>query len=322
MDDITIIGAGVAGRTLIEKIRERNNDCRIVFIDKKAYSFQKFDLISHPVDIARRTELKEWAERFNCEFLEATVDRINLRRRKIYFKESEPKDFDKLIIATGLKSKKKLIKGEHREGFFYLSQLDPFLLRDFLKISNEAVIEISTWLGVRLSLALRTLGKEVRIVSADLDFLGGYKGRILSLFEEKSIQVSLNAQIDEAVGEGRIKATKISPLKVFSSQLVFIDNGFSPALDFFEEEVLVHDTFFTDYEGIYLLGDSNRKGVEEESFFCFYEKEAQRQALIFSELITEGKGALYEKKDWLLEEQHAAIEELLKANENPKVEGV
>jgi len=45
------------------------------------------------------------------------------------------------------------------------------------------------------------------------------------------------------VGEGVVKAAKLSPLMVFSSQLVFIDSGFVSNLNFFEDGIIIEDKF-------------------------------------------------------------------------------
>lgn len=288
MENITILGAGSSGLALIEEIRAKNTPCNIVLIDKNSYSYPKSELISSPGDISKKIDLDEWTKERGVEFISAFVERINPRRRKIYFKEGEPRNFNNLIVASGLSSKKLPIKGEHREGFFYLSDIDIFKLRGLLKISKEACVYVSTWLGLRLAIALVGLKKEVRIVSADLDFLGEDKEKVVNALGAKNIVLYLDAFIEEAVGEGVVKAAKLSPLMVFSSQLVFIDSGFTPNLKFFEDDLIIEDKYFTNFEGIYLLGDVNRKDIDKEVFFTSNYEDTEKQARIFAEFIATG----------------------------------
>ena len=288
MENITILGAGVSGLALIEEIRAKNIPCNIALIDKDAYSFPRRETIYSPGDISKRIDISEWAKAREVEFIPACVERINPRRRKIYFKEGEPRDFDNLIVASGLSSKKLSVKGEHREGFFYLSDIDQVKLKNLLRISNEACVYVSTWLGLRLSIALVALGKDVKIVSDNLDFLGEDKGKVVSVLDQKNIGLHLDAFIEEAVGEGVVKAVKLSPLMVFSSQLVFIDSGFTPNLKFFEDDLIIEDNFFTNFEGIYLLGDLNRKDIDKEVFFNSNYEDSQKQARVFAEFIATG----------------------------------
>ncbi len=320
MRDITIIGAGLAGITLIEKLREKNDRVAITLIDKNTHHFCRKDLILQPGNLSKRFLLKEWAQSKNVQFINDTVERINPRRRKIYLKQEEPKEFDSLVIATGLVSKKLEIKGDHRDGFFYLAGMEPYLLKDLLRISNEACVFISTLLGIKLSLALASLGKEVRAVSADLDFLKQDKESVINLLTQKGISLHLGSFIQEAVGEATVKAVKLSPLKVFSSQLVFIDSTFKPNLDFFEDELVIRDNFFTDHEDVYILGDAGRSDIETEIAFVNNYEEAKTGASSFSDYLLEQKAPVFERKTKSDESIHQAIEALL--NENKVVEKI
>jgi len=288
MENITILGAGSSGLALIEEIRAKKISCNISLIDKNAYSFSRRDIICSPGDISKRIDISEWAQERGVEFILDSVEKINPKRRKIYFKEGEARNFDNLIVASGLKSKKIPIKGEHREGFFYLSDIDQFKLKSLLRVSQEACVYVSTWLGLKLAVALAGLGKDLRIVTANLDFLGEYKEKVISSLTKKNIGIYLDAFIEEAVGEGVVKAAKLSPLMVFSSQLVFIDSGFVSNLNFFEDGIIIEDKFFTNFEGIYSLGDLNRKEIDKESFFSSNYEDIKNQVQTFAEFIATG----------------------------------
>ena len=143
-------------------------------------------------------------------------------------------------------------------------------------------------MGLRLAFALGALRKEGKIVSGDLDFLGEDKEKIINVLGQKNIGLYLDAFIEEAVGEGVVKAVKLSPLMVFSSQLVFIDSGFTPNLKFFEDDFIIENKFFTNFEGIYLLGDVNRKDIDKEAFFTSNHEDTEKQARVFAEFIATG----------------------------------
>ena len=288
MKGLTVLGAGNAAQELIKKIKEKNKDCNVTLIDKENYYFSRDDSISSPGDIKKKIDIVEWAASMGVEFINDKIERINSQRRKIYLKQNQARDFQDLVVATGLVSKKMTIKGEHREGFFYLSDIDSLKVRDLLRVTSEVCIYVSTWLGLRLALSMVSLGKEVKIVSYSLDFLGTEKERVIQLLKEKNIDIYLNSFIQEAVGEGMVKAVKISPLKVFSSQMVFVDSGFNSNLNFFEEPLQPKDTIFTDREGIYFLGDVNFPNVEQQVFFSSNHQRAKRQADILAEVLLTG----------------------------------
>jgi thioredoxin reductase len=314
MDKVTVLGAGTYGLALIEEIRAKNIPCSIELIDKNACFLPKQRLISSPGDVSGRVELERWAKEREVKFTCALAERINPRRRKIYFKGGDTEDFDNLIITSGLSSKKLPVKGEYREGFFYLSEIDPFKLKDLLRISQEACVYVSTSLGLQLAAALAGLGKEVRVVAASLDFLGADKEETLKGLSEKNISLYLDSFIEEAVGEGSVKAAKLSPLMVFSCQLVFIDSGFVPNLKFFEEELPARDGFFTpleasgskekrtklltgctDFEGVYLLGDVNHKLSSRRVIFTYDAEGVKDETRVFAEFIASGTKPVFNK---------------------------
>ncbi|MBU0693616.1 MAG: NAD(P)/FAD-dependent oxidoreductase [Candidatus Omnitrophica bacterium] len=310
MKEVTVLGAGAAGLAFVNSFREKDSVSKIVLIEKNPYSFNRSDFISK-FSLKNWLKLQDWVQGKNIELVCDSVERVNNKRRKIYFKQSQPKEFDILIVATGLTSRKISTKGGHREGFFYLSQIESFKARDLIKVSTEATVYVSTILGLRLALSLHSLGKVVRIVGKTLDFLGEFKEEVINYLKEKNIPVYLDTFIEEAIGEGTVKAAKISPLKVFSSQLVFIDSGFLPNRNFFEEEVYPRDIFFTGYEGVYFLGDVNREAVEDEFFFSVNSQEAKEQGCILADYVLEGKVPVFQRKSIELENRRKIIQDLL-----------
>lgn len=314
MKEILVIGAGPAAITFLNRIIEKKAQYKITLVNKLPYSFNKNELVSN-LTCKKELELESWAQSHGIEFIGDSAERINTKRRKVYFKQKPARDFETLVVASGAKSKKIEVKGEHREGFFYLSDIDPMKLKDLLRISTEAVIGVSTILGIRLALTLAALEKEVRIITEDLEFLESAKERCINFLQNKNIAVHLNSSIEEAIGEGAVKATKINPFKVFSSHLVFIDSGFIPNRGFFEDELGAHDTFFTAAKDVYLLGDVTRSDLESEFFFPFNYQEAASQGAILADFILEGKPPVFERRSAGEEDRQKIIEDIFKARE-------
>jgi NAD(P)H-nitrite reductase large subunit len=235
--EITVVGAGIAGLEFVKKIRELNNDIKITLIDKNTHTFDRNKFI-HCLDLKNNINLIDFAAKLNVVLIQDSLDRINIERKKIYFKQVEPLEYKSLVIATGLKSKDVSIKGDHREGFVYLSDIKPLEIKGLIKISSEIIVYVTTMLGLRLAASLRQLGKEVRVLGDSWEFLGSEKERVASSLNEKGINVHLNVSIEEVIGEGQVRATKVAPLKVYSSELVFIDSGFTSNLDFLSSRLI------------------------------------------------------------------------------------
>ncbi|MCM8823880.1 MAG: NAD(P)/FAD-dependent oxidoreductase [Candidatus Omnitrophica bacterium] len=284
MREICIIGGGEGGISLIKQLRILDKEVKIRLIEKEDYYFRRRDLFKWWAGLGKMEifKLKEFAQTLNFDFVKAEVERINFNRRKIYLKEMESIDFDILVICSGVKSKDLSIKGDFREGFFYLSEVKPIVIRDYLKLFTDILIYCSTILGIKLAFYFSYLKKDIKFVAKNLDFLSQYKDIIFNKLSERKIDIYLNSTIEEVIGEATVKATRISLPKVFSSQLVFVDSGFIPNRDYLETNLVTNNFFFTNYLGVYLLGDVNNPYIEKEYFFAFNTDNVEKQAQLLA----------------------------------------
>lgn len=308
MLNLTIIGAGEAGINLIKFLREKNKEVKITLIDKNDYYFDKAEFISK-LSFERKILISDFAKKMDVEFIKDKVVKINPQTKKIYFKENQTLNFDTLIIATGFTSKRLNIEGEHRDGFFYLSDIEPIKVHQLLKISCEATVYVSTILGLKLAGALKKIKKDVNVVFSNLDFLGDHKEKVLDFFSKQNINFYLNAVVEEAIGESTIKAIKISPFKIFSSQLLFVDSGFLAAKDFFEEEINIKDDLSCNYNDIYFIGDITQ--TKDDYFYLDNKSQARKQAKLLADFILGGPAPYFVREEKTLKEKEDAIFSLL-----------
>ncbi|MBU2102835.1 MAG: FAD/NAD(P)-binding oxidoreductase [Candidatus Omnitrophota bacterium] len=310
MKSITILGAGKSGLALAHALRAKGSQAPITIIDKNLYFLDKKEFISS-FSFDTRIDRGTLAKDAGIAFVQATVERVNPSRKKIYRKEGEPCDYETLVVATGLAQVPATFKGDYREGFFYCARMDPFRVKEFLKISSEATVIAGTFLGLKLVLALQGSGKEVTVVGGSWDYLGDYRERIVEWLRQRGIIVYQNAIVEDVIGEGTVKAVKIAPLKVFSSQLVFLDGGYSAQCDFFEEPPVITDTFSCQYPDIYFLGDAARQGIADECFYAFNNKEAVACAQLLAEYIRGGPFPVFSHRVLTSFDKNALIEDFL-----------
>jgi NADH dehydrogenase FAD-containing subunit len=271
------------------------------------------------MDLKAYIDLKDFVKENNITFIQDTVERINPKQKKIYFKQSDAIDFETLVIASGAKSKSIPLKGERREGLFYLSDINLFEFKSLLKISSELIVYVTTLLGLKLCVLLKSAGKEIRVLGDNWDFLGSSKEKVLGFLQEAQINVHLNVTIDEVIGEGQVKATKISPLKVFSSQMVFLDTGFVPNLDFFEVPINITN-IFTEFESIFAIGDCARADVGSDYFYAYNSEEARSQAELLAQFMLEAKEANFVRKTLSEQDKQKMIDDFMAIRGNVNLE--
>ncbi len=312
MRRITVIGAGEAGLALVKRLRQINKDIEITLIDKNPYYFHKKEFISS-LGLNRRIDLVTLSKELKINFIQAKLEGLNLKRRRLHLKQIEDSlDFDILVIATGLTSKKLDIKGEHYEGVFYFSELDPFKIKQFLGMNVEISVRIQTLLGIKFALALRRAGKELSLLCGDLSFLGEKKKALLEYLQSQGCNLYLDYSLTELIGEGTLKAIKVLPFKIFSSELLFIESELLPNLDFLEERLELKDNFFTSEEDVYCVGDLVRRDIASEYFYLYNQEEAKKEALVLADFLLGGQSPYFSFRIPSLEEKERAIQEILK----------
>jgi NADPH-dependent 2,4-dienoyl-CoA reductase/sulfur reductase-like enzyme len=309
MKSITVIGAGAAGLSFVEAFRTKDSDTPVTLIDRYAYSFRRSDLLA--LNFKNRPDLVQWAAQKKVTFCQAGVERVNFSRRKIYLKEREPLDYNILVVTCGLNSCKTGIKGEHRQGFFYLSGLEPLAFRDEIKLSQEAAVYAASFLGLKLAAAFVKAHKDVRIFPGDWSFLPDSGAAIAARFQENGAFFNPACSIEEAIGEGTVKAVKVLPLKIYSAQMLLLDSGFVPNRDIFEEGVEFKPYGVVGQENVYLAGDVNNALVENERFFLYNYQNAEAQGRLLAGHLIDGRPLEPIDRISGAEDKQQAVEELL-----------
>ena len=316
MRHITILGCGLSGTTFAKKVRELDADIKITLIDKNPYFINRWEFFD-TFDFKRQLDLAKFAAEINAEFICDTLERVNVKRQKIYFKDKECRDYETLVVAAGIKPKKIAVKGEHREGFFYFAGFDAVSMRDRIQILSDAVIYLSTILGVKLCLNLRRQKKDVNIIAGNLDFLGEKKEQFLNYCARENVGVYHNVTMEEAIGEATVRAVKLNPLKVLSAQALFLDTGFATNNDFFESEGDHAIANPAEAANVHIIGSCSNNAISDDHFFANEAINSTRQALWLAEKLFTGG----EQVDFMPEKEynpHLIIEELfLKYNVLP-----
>lgn len=268
---VVIIGAGLGGFSLIENFKNAN--FKIYLVEKENLSFRKYLFIEWLLGKVSDTDFFFSLE--NKPSLEIVRDRalrVNFEKKKVFLKEKEPLDFDKLILCCGLEAKRLLFPGIYKEGVYYLGE-EPLKLRQDLSIYEHIIVYAHTLLGVRLAEELSLLKKQLSLIVESLEALPQeFRERIASL--KGAFPLYLNSKIAEALGEGRVKAVKLSTGKFLACDILIIDSGYIPNLsllkgypDLLKEGLLKVDAYLrTEFKDCFACGDVVNPKLLRESF--------------------------------------------------------
>jgi NAD(P)H-nitrite reductase large subunit len=265
---LVIIGASDSSLDLINQLRDLKWSGSITLVDRLPYSYDGQDYFSLLMKHNRQKviDLTDFAKAKNISFQLGEVERVQFNKKNVHLKTRETIAYDCLVIAAGARCRSLDIKGDFREGVHYLGQKDVVALRDTFKVAQDIVIGSETLAGLKLAFYLSFLGKDIKLLIKDTDFLGEYKGRVFNVLGQRNIDIYDNAAILEIIGEAYVKAVKTSIPKVFSSQAVFLDSGFVPndkLIDFPAEP----RGFFTEYPQVYCIGKMHNPPSLENKWF-------------------------------------------------------
>ncbi len=285
---ICVIGGGVAGLTFVKKLKKMGFKGKVSVVDKRRCSFARKDIFS----LLREKDgeiidLKKISRKEEFNFIHKEVAKLVPSKKKVVFKDGSSEEFDIIVVASGLSSKDLAsLKGKNYEGVFFLSQIDPLSLKDYLKMSKELAVIAFTFLGIKLCFSLSFLkDKEIRIFFPLPSFIKR-KEKVIEILEKRGIKIHFD-NIIEIIGEKYVKAIKTEKGKFYSSHCVFIDSGFTSNDRFFDSS----DNFSS--LNVYFIGDVKNKNVEKQYLFfknnLFCKKEAQEFAFYFKKKIMEAE---------------------------------
>jgi len=237
---VIIVGGGAAGVGAAEAVRKEHPAADILIVDKQKTPWNRYNLpgwLAGKADSAIATIRDREKSELRLELVQDKAVRINFDRRKLFFKEQPARSFDKLILCCGLKPAREICKGGSREGVFVLDDCDPFELRTSLDLYQHAVVTVRSWYGLRMACAVAQYPhRDISVLLTKTDFLTAEDlERVKAFFALRSVAVYEDDAIEEVIGEGRMKAVRLSSRKFLAADTLVIDSERIPNLELFKE---------------------------------------------------------------------------------------
>ena len=235
---VVLAGLGIAGKSFLDCLEKAQDDLQLFLVEKDTRPFKRYLFFDWLIDKVSDDDFfigfEDLVNKFpSLEIISDKALRVNFDKKKIFFKEKEALDFDKLILACGTKHKRLEFPGVFKEGIYYMGDSSLINLKQTLRIFNNIILYLETFLGLELALRLASFpGKEIKIVVDNLDFIPlDYRQKLLDLFKQKGIDVYFNQTIVEVMGESRVKAAKISSVKFLACDILILDTMLSANTD-------------------------------------------------------------------------------------------
>ncbi|MER3375424.1 MAG: FAD/NAD(P)-binding oxidoreductase [Allomuricauda sp.] len=293
MENIVIIGNGIAGVTAARHIRKLS-DKRIIIISAETdYFFSRTALMYVYMGHMRFEHTQPYENGFwkknRIELVKGYVTQVIPEEKKLLLEGAESITYDKLIIATGSKPNKFGWPGQDLDGVQGLySKQDLDLLEvnaPNKKICKRAVIVGGGLIGIELAEMLRSRDIPVTFLVREDSFWNGVlpQGDSQMINEhilEHHIDLRLGSSLKEIVPDenGKVKSIIVAETgEEIPCDLVGLTAGVTPNIDFLKDSgivlgrgVKVNRFLETNIKDIYAIGDcaeqheaiGNRRPIE------------------------------------------------------------
>lgn len=245
IQNVVIIGNGIAGVTAADYVRRRHPDCAIHLVGRERHHLYNRMAITRLIygrsamsGLYLQPEAWYDQHKITC-WLNTQVTRIDREASVVQLATGDVLSYDRLILACGSGSALPPIGGFGMPGTYLLREADDAMqLRGFVQAHScrRAVIGGGGLLGLEAAYALRKLGLEITVLERSewllrrqLDARGS---RMLQRYlEGLGIMVEVGAEAEAALGEGRLSRVRLKDGHELPAEILIAAVGIRPTVE-------------------------------------------------------------------------------------------
>ena len=273
--NIVIIGNSAAGVSAVEGIRTKDRESKITIIsDEQFLAYCRCLISNYLAGTIAEKDLVFRDKNFYSEnkvelLLEKKAERIDTKKKKVYLEDKTVIPYDALLIAAGASPRMpKDLKGINKRGVFGFRTIkDTKEILTIASISHTSCVLGGGLVGLKAAYGLAKRKQDVKVIVKSNRILSQIADKqaselFLSRFSENGIEVMLNTDVSEIIGNGDLKAVKLDNGKVIGCSLVIVGKGVSPNTKLVLESdikidkgILVDEHQCTNINDVYAAGD-------------------------------------------------------------------
>jgi 3-phenylpropionate/trans-cinnamate dioxygenase ferredoxin reductase component len=210
-----IVGGGLAGAKAAEALRDKDFSGHIVLFAEEDHLPYERPPLSKEFLAGKKTlpefttEDAAWYRDHNVDLrLGTRVTAVDSAARTVTLPDDSTQRYDKLLLATGSRSRRLPIPGSEADGVHYLRTIDDAQALDsVLKEGTSLAVIGAGWIGLEVAASARNRGVEVTVVETArlplLAALGPEAGEVFAaLHRDHGVNLLLGSTVEEIVTSG------------------------------------------------------------------------------------------------------------------------
>jgi NADPH-dependent 2,4-dienoyl-CoA reductase/sulfur reductase-like enzyme len=179
--------------------------------------------------------------------------------------------YRRLLLATGAQPRRLDVPGAELPGVFTLRSLeDSTSIREAAGQARDAVVVGSGFIGMEVAASLTELGRDVSLVSRDVDLFASLRSpeisdHLVALYRRRGVDVIRGDEVRAFHGGGRLDTVELRSGRKLGAGVSVVGVGVQPAVSFLagsgiatDDGVLVDERFETNVPGVFAVGDVAR----------------------------------------------------------------
>jgi 3-phenylpropionate/trans-cinnamate dioxygenase ferredoxin reductase subunit len=242
MTTFAIVGAGLAGATAAQTLRDEGYDGAVVLLGDESHRPYERPPLSKEYLQGKSPRDKVfvhpegWYAEHDVDLrLGVTATGIDLQARRVLTSHGASVQYDSLLLATGSTPRRLALPGSDLDGVLYLRRLDDSdRIRAAFAGRPRVVVVGAGWIGLETAAAARVAGLSVTVLEhaeAPLERILGSRmsGVFSQLHRDNGVDLRCGVTISELTGtSGRVTGVRLGDGTVIEADLVLVGVGISP----------------------------------------------------------------------------------------------
>lgn len=274
MEQIVIVGNGIAGITAARELRKLSEVKICVISSESAYFFSRTALMYVYMGHLRWKDIEPYPHDFysknGIDLLHTRVLSIDFHSKCVITENEKPLSYDRLILATGSNSRTIEIPGNQLEGVCSLySKQDLEYIENLTPSIQQAVIIGGGLIAIELAEMFCSRKIPVSMLVRESDYwaqvLPEDEARMITRhIQDHGVDLHLETQVSEILSDdlGRVRAVVTNNGHEIACNFVGIAVGVKPNIECVQntelecdQGILVNDFLETNIEHVYAIGD-------------------------------------------------------------------